>query len=149
MRLGLASASTAALIAALPVSAQEIVASISIDPGETVTARIAGDPPGFVILSRETSPPADAGEPSPVADNVVRFVLNSEGDHAILRVDSGYDRTFHYRAVMVRGERSMPTSICTVVPRLPGFETWPHYIDRLELSNPRFVEVPAGMISCQ
>jgi len=140
-----------ALSLAIPVApapAQDAIPSLTLVPGETVTARVASDPPGFVILSRNVAA-SGASEGAAVAEGTIRFAFTSRGRESMLQVENGYDRVFHYRAVIERGDRSMPTTICTVVPHITGFESWPHAIDRLELSSPRFVETTPGMISCQ
>lgn len=136
--------------ASMPAAAQETGAPIAIEPGETVTVRIVGDPAAFELVSRDPALVRLSPDPESPAENTVRFTfVEVEGQGLILKVHSGYDRHFNYRAHMFRGEQSASTSVCTVMPRIPGFEMWPHPIDRLELSEPRFVEVSAGQISCQ
>jgi hypothetical protein len=131
-----------AILAAFALTAAEPAApsgqpspTLSIVPGETVTVRIAEDPAGFVIVDRSSGEPQ--GERS--ADTL-RFSFSDLGGMTMLQVENGYARAFDYRARMFLGRRSAPTSICTVMPGIMGFESWPHAIDRLELREPRLSE---------
>ena len=135
---------------AMPAAAQDTPPALTISPGETVTARIVDNPPGFEVLGREAASLRLQVDPVAPAENTVRFTFGVlEGQGPVLRVQSGYDRHFEYRARMFRAERSATTSVCTVMPRIPGFEMWPHPIDRLELAEPRFVQVAEGRITCR
>jgi hypothetical protein len=106
--------------------------TLSIAPGETVSVRISENPAGFIELSRVRG--AATGERD--ADTV-RFTFSSMSGMMMLHAENGYARAFDYRARMFAGRRSTNTSICTVMPHIAGFETWPDRIERLELSAPR------------
>lgn len=126
----------AVMLAAAPGAAQEPAPTLSIAAGETVTVRIDGDPAGFVELSRAR------GEASgPRAANTIRFTF-SGGGMPMLQVENGYGQGLDYRARMVIGSRSAPTSVCTVMAGITGFEGWQQRIDRLELSAPRLSDRP-------
>jgi hypothetical protein len=83
--------------------------------------------------------------PDPIPNNEVRFRFLTIADrHALLVVENGQDRALAYRARMtVRGE-TRPTDVCVVLPGLPSYEHWPHTIERIELSDFRFVPWPPG-----
>lgn len=130
---------------ALPAAAAQEAAptpTLSIAPGETVTVRIADNDRGFILLSRTRG--EAVGER---AENTVRFSFSGAGGQMMLRTENGYARAFDYRARMFSGRRAANTSICTVLPRIMGFESWGDRIDRLELREPRLSE-NAGM-RCQ
>jgi hypothetical protein len=129
----------ALMLAAAPGAAQEPVPAptLSIAAGETVTVRIDGDPPGFVELSRARGEAA-----GPRAANTIRFTF-SGGGMPMLQVENGYGQGFDYRARIVIGSRAAPTSVCTVMAGIMGFEGWQQPIDRLELSAPRLSDRPA------
>jgi hypothetical protein len=126
----------ALVLAAAPAAGQAPAATLSIAPGETVTVRIDGNPAGFVELSRERGEAA-----GPRAENTIRFIFNG-GATPMLQVENGYAQGFDYRARMIVGSRSAVTSVCTVMPRIMGFEGWQQRIDRLELSAPRLSDHP-------
>lgn len=134
----------AALLFAAPATAQEAApaSTLSIALGETVTARITPDG-RFVELSRARG--EASGER---AADTVRFTFSSMGGMKMLSAENGYDRAFAYRARMFMGSRSANTSICTVMPRIMGMESWGDPIDRLELREPRLLDAGAGM-SCR
>ena len=135
---------------ATPALAQDTAPTLIIAPGEMVTARITEDPPGFEVIGREPATLRLDAHPAAAAPNTVRFTFGViEGQGPVLKVQSGYDRHFDYRARMFRGDRSAQTSVCTVMPRITGFEMWPHPIDRLELTDPHFVQVVEGRIACR
>lgn len=127
--------------AALPAAAQEAAPAptLSIALGETVTARITPDG-HFVELSRARGEASGARAP-----DTVRFTLSDMGGMKMLNTENGYDRAFAFRARMFAGRRSANTSICTVMPRIMGMESWGDPIDRLELREPRLLEAGAGM----
>lgn len=126
--------------------AQDAAPTISIALGETVTVRIADNPAGFVVLSRGRAPAQGETTP-PRAEDTVRFTFTEAGGMKMLSAENGYARAFDYRARMFNGRRSANTSICTVMPRIIGFESWGDPIDRLELREPRLSE--GGGMSCQ
>jgi hypothetical protein len=130
-----------ALLSAAPAAAQEAAPAptLSIAPGETVTVRITPDG-HFVELGRAR------GEASGQrAADTVRFTFSEMSGQKMLHAENGYDRPFAYRARMFSGRRSTNTSICTVMPRISGIESWGDPIDRLELREPRLLEGNAGM----
>ena len=137
-----------AFLSSAPAAAQDRVVSLSIAPGEIVTARVADDASGFVVIARATTDSSAAvNSPHPAVDTL-RFTFDQDGEQRMLRVENGYQRGFNYRARMFRGTRSAPTSVCTVMAGISTFESWPHPIDRLELSSPSLSEA-AGTIHCQ
>ncbi|HEX5184779.1 MAG TPA: hypothetical protein VFW19_16705 [Allosphingosinicella sp.] len=117
---------------------------ITISPGETVTARVADDSSGFVELSRG---PAQAQDSAPAADTV-RFTFTATANGRMLDIRNGYAKAFHFKAVMFRGSRSAPTSICAIPPQLSSFEMWPEPLDRLELSKPSLSAPGDQTIGC-
>ena len=124
-----------------PAAAQDAAPSaiLSIEPGETVTARVTPDG-HFVELSRARG----EGQGERAADTV-RFTFSNMAGQKMLSVENGYDRAFVYRArIFVRG-RSANTSICPVMPRITGMEIWGDPIDRLELREPRLFEAGPSM----
>jgi hypothetical protein len=130
------------LCLAMPAAAQPPAPTLSIALGETVTVRI-GEDGRFTELSRSRG---DAvGER---AADTVRFTFSEMGGQKMLHTENGYGRAFSFRARMFVGRRSANTSICTVLPRIAGIESWGDPIDRLELREPRLLEEGAG-ISCQ
>ncbi len=128
-------------VAALPAVAQEAMPAptLSISPGETVTVRIMPDG-HFVELSRARG--EASGER---AADTVRFTFSDMAGQKMLSTENGYDRPFAYRARMFVGRRSANTSICAVMPRIMGMESWGDPIDRLELREPRLLEPGANM----
>lgn len=162
----------------VPAAAQEI-APVTLRPGEAVTIRFdeggrVGEPergqaewtPFTVYAARrlagETPPDAPQRFASPMGHDSdappaerptpgqirLRF-LSIAGQHALLVVENGLDRALVYRARMTQDGNSRPTDVCLVMPGLPGFEHWPHPIDRIELSDFRFVPwVPGQPIPC-
>jgi hypothetical protein len=116
----------------MPARAADPAPVLRIELGETVTVRISESPAGFVELSRAR------GEAVGERDaDTVRFTLSNMGGMTMLHAENGYARAFDYRARMFAGRRAANTSICTVMPGIASFESWPQPIERLELSAPR------------
>jgi len=166
------------LLAAAPVAAQDIPA-VSLAPGEAVTVRFddggrVGDPERHpagwsrfdLVAARQlagmTPPDAPVPEgvplgdvdgmtPDPIPPNEVRVrFLSIAGRHALLVVENGQGRALAYRArMMVRGQ-ARPTDVCIVLPHLPSYEHWPHAIERLDLTDFRFIPWAPGRVpTCQ
>lgn len=155
------------LLAAAPAAAQDMPA-ISLTPGDAVTVRFDdGGPVGEpergraawsrfdLVAARQlagiTPPDAPVPEaapigavdgigPEPIPPNEVRVrFLSIAGRHALLVVENGQGRALAYRARMTVGGQARHTDVCVVLPRLPSYEHWPHAIERLELSDFRFI----------
>jgi len=62
----------------------------------------------------------------------------------LLVIENGQGRALRYRAGMTVNGQERHTDVCVVLPRLPSYEHWPHPIERLELSDFRFVPWVAG-----
>jgi hypothetical protein len=86
-------------------------------------------------LGRDVAPQEPPIEPDMVR---VKF-LSIAGQHSLLVIENGYDRAIAYRARMFRGDQARPTDVCFVIPHKHGFEHWSFVIDRLEISDMRFV----------
>jgi hypothetical protein len=125
-------------------SASATVDRLSIAIGETVVVRLGEGGRGFVLVSRVREDPV--GE---VPADSIRFSFGSVAGQSMLSVENGYGRAFEYRARMFLGRRSATTSTCTVLPGMPTFESWPHPIERLELSRAALLTGRVEGIRCR
>ena len=117
--------------------------SLLLAPGERVTVRPAAGG-RLTLVSAVPEDPAHALPPRPgpkgpgagnplieTADGTVSFLIGPMGDGAILKVENGTSKAFDYQAVLLlagAGEGAPvrePTGVCTVLPLLPSWETWP------------------------
>ncbi len=80
-------------------------------------------------------PPEDPVQPGRLR---LRF-LSIAGQHMMLVLENGYDRGIVYRARMTRDGNQTATDVCLVMPMRYSYEHWPHTIERIELSDIRFV----------
>lgn len=114
-------------------------------PGERVVVRVG---PGGVLdlVEARAAAPADAAPPrpgtrapdAPLIDTpagTVALLLGVQGGQSFLKVESGLSLAFDYRASLRRGEVDEPTSVCTVLPLLAGYELWPYAIGSMTLSG--------------
>jgi hypothetical protein len=88
--------------------------------------------------------------PDPIAGGQVRVSLfkltrRDGAVETLLVLENGYNQALRYRARMRSDGRSRPTDVCTVLPRLRGYEHWPHAIERIELSEFELVPYRQGM----
>ena len=163
--LGLAAISAAA-------AAQDIPA-VALAPGEAVTVRFddggrSGGPERGraewsrfdLVAARQlaglTPPDApmpeglpmsgpDGIRPDPIPQDEVRIrLLSIAGRHTLLVVENGQGRALSYRARMTVRGQTRHTDVCVVLPRLPSYEHWPHAIERLELTDFRFIPWAPG-----
>lgn len=161
-----------ALSFATPAAAQEIPA-LSLAPGDSVVlhfddgGRVGPPERGTASWSRfdllaarqlaGITPPdapepnatpiqgTDEARPEPIPAGVVRIrVLSIAGRHTMLVVENGQALALAYRARMTAHGRTQPTDVCVVLPHLPSYEHWAFPIDRLELSDFRFVPWAPG-----
>jgi hypothetical protein len=165
-------------LAASPAIAQN-VPTISLSPGEAVTIRFddggrAGEPERSAAtwsrfdlyaarhLAGMAPPdaPVPEGMPIDAADNILPDPIPREelrlrmmsiaGQHVLLVVENGRERALAYRARMVANGRETHTDVCVVLPRLPSYEHWAFPIERLELSDFRFIPwAPARNPTCE
>jgi hypothetical protein len=162
----------AALLIASPAAAQDMPA-ISLAPGESVTVRfddggvtgtpergtatwsrfdllaaqqLAGAAPIDVPQTEAMSMHAtDEARPDPIPGDVVRIrALSIDGRHTILVIENGQGRALAYRARMTVQGREQPTDVCVVLPHLPSYEHWSFPIERLALSDFRFIPWAPG-----
>jgi hypothetical protein len=161
-------------LVALPVAAAaQDLPNISLAPGEAVTVRFddggrVGAPErGSARWSRYdllaarhlagiTPPDAPMREgipvnapdgtlPDPIPPNEVRVrFLSIAGQHSLLVVENGQGRALVYHARMTVRGRTGHTDVCIVLPRLPSYEHWAFPIERLDLSDFRFVPWISG-----
>jgi hypothetical protein len=161
----------ASLLAA-PAAAQDIPA-LSLTPGESIVlhfddgGRVGPPERGTAAWSRfdlvaarqlaGTTPPdapmanatpiqtGDENRPDPIPPGLVRIrALSIDGRHTLLVVENGEGRALAYRARMTVRGRTQPTDVCVVLPHLPSYEHWAFPIERLELSDFRFIAWAPG-----
>jgi hypothetical protein len=150
-------------------AAAQQIPTVTLSPGEAVTVRFddggrAGPPerstaswtPVDVFAAQHMSgqrpPEAPVStatgmqtsqdiEPPPIPPSEVRMRFFSiAGRHALLVVENGRDMALTYRARMTTSDgETKATDVCVVLPRYPSYEHWPHTVERLELSNFRFI----------
>lgn len=161
-----------ALLFAAPAPAQEIPA-LSLAPGESIIlhfddgGRVGTPERGTAAWSRfdllaarqlagMTPPDApvptasmihgnEQDRPDPIPPGVVRVrVLSIAGRHTLLVVENGQPGALAYRARMTAHGQTAPTDVCVVLPHLPSYEHWAFPIERLELSDFRFIAWAPG-----
>jgi hypothetical protein len=102
-------------------------------------------PDAPVPVASPMSAPNDESRPDPIPPNEVRVrFLSIAGQHSLLVVENGQGRALSYRARMTVGGQARHTDVCIVLPRLPSYEHWAFPIQRLELSDFRFIAWPPG-----
>jgi hypothetical protein len=88
--------------------------------------------------------------PSIAPDQIKLKMVEYPAGQTMLAVENGYAQGFVYHAVMYRGDRPQPTTVCLVMPGKRTMEHWPFKIDRLELSALRLVDwKPGDAMPCQ
>lgn len=117
-------------------------------PIDVVAGRqLAGTPIPDAPVPNSTPVIGDPGALAapPVEPNVVHVkFLSIAGRHSLLVVENGYDRAIFYRARITSHGRSQLTDVCIVTPHYRTFEHWPYPIDRMEISEMRFVDWKGG-----
>ncbi|MEA3031032.1 MAG: hypothetical protein QOG13_2357 [Sphingomonadales bacterium] len=166
------------LLAVAPAAAQDIPA-LSLAPGEAVAVQfddggrtgppvrsqaawtrfdllaarqLAGMiPPDAPVPEATPVGDLDGTRPPPIPPNEVRVrFMSIAGQHTLLVVENGQGRALSYRARMTVGGRTRSTDVCIVLPHLPSYEHWPHPIERLELTDFRFIPwVPGRAPACR
>ncbi|HEX8644436.1 MAG TPA: hypothetical protein VF702_11050 [Allosphingosinicella sp.] len=170
-------ASLYAACVAAPVAAQTLPA-VTLSPGEAVTMRL--DDGGVVgapergraewsrfdlYAARQLAgmTPPDAPEPEstpitgpegvspdPIPPGEVRLRFFAFNGHGLLVVENGHGGALRYRARMTVNGRARHTDVCVVLPHLPSYEHWPHSVERLELTDFRFIPwVPGRRPTCE
>ena len=104
------------------------------------------------INSNGSSPltrPSVTVKPSVVRLSFVSLEPASGRDERLLVLENGYDQVFRYRATIFRGNEGEPSSVCSVNPKLVGYEYWPYPINKIEISHIIFeVDDHSGKIVC-
>jgi hypothetical protein len=162
----------AAMLVASPAAAQDMPA-ISLAPGESVIVhfddggavgtpergraawsrfdlyaaqQLAGAAPVDVpqtegVMIQGT----DEARPEPIPGDVVRIrALSIDGRHTLLVIENGQGRALTYRARMTVQGREQQTDVCVVLPHMPSYEHWAFPIERLALSDFRFIPWAPG-----
>jgi len=162
------------LLALPAAAAAQEIPNISLAPGEAVTVQFddggrVGEPrrkPAAwarydLVAARHlagmTPPDApvpvgtpigtigDGGGPDPIPPNEVRVrFLSIAGQHSLLVVENGQGRALAFRAAMTVDGQIRHTDVCIVLPHLPSYEHWAFPIQRLDLTDFRFVTWPPG-----
>ena len=114
---------------------------------DLVAARqLAGiTPPDTPVPTASMIHGTDQARPEPIPPGVVRVrALSIAGQHTLLVVENGQTGTLAYRARMTVRGRTAPTDVCVVLPHMPSYEHWAFPIERLELSDFRFIPWAPG-----
>jgi hypothetical protein len=161
-------ASASAAAGAEPAPAASRLAdetTLRLSPGERVTVRLG--PGGRLTLVSVVSEdaahalPPKPGVPKPpgagnplveTPDGTVSFLTGAMGDGAILKVENGTSKAFDYQAVLLMGTDAAPvrepTGVCTVLPLLASWETWPRRrVNAILLSH--FTPRDTNQVVCQ
>jgi hypothetical protein len=139
--------------------------TLMLSPGERVTVRL-GPGGSLTLVSVVPEDVAHALPPRPgrvkppgagnplveTPEGTVSFLAGRQGDGAILKVENGTSKAFDYQAVLLIGPGSAPvrepTGVCTVLPLLPSWETWPRrQVNAILLSH--FTPRDTNQVVCQ
>jgi hypothetical protein len=139
--------------------------TLMLSPGERVTVRLG---PGGSLTLVSVVPedvthalppkpgrvkPPSAGNPLvETPDGTVSFLAGPTGAGAILKIENGTSKAFDYQAVLLMGPDAAPvrepTGVCTVLPLLPSWETWPNrQVNAILLSH--FTPRDTNQVVCQ
>lgn len=112
--------------------------AIQVVMGDRVTVRLPPDGRPELV-SVDVAPSEFAAPPKPGAGRfddtapgtIVVTLQPFNGTDVMMKVQSGVSKTFDYRAVLIHeqvGGRIVgePTSVCSVLPLLSGYEHWPN-----------------------
>jgi hypothetical protein len=139
--------------------------TLMLSPGERVTVRLG--PGGSLTLVSvvpedvtHALPPKPGRVKPPSAENplvetpdgTVSFLAGPTGAGAILKIENGTSKAFDYQAVLLMGPDAAPvrepTGVCTVLPLLPSWETWPNrQVNAILLSH--FTPRDTNQVVCQ
>jgi hypothetical protein len=139
--------------------------TLLLSPGERVTVRLGPD--GRLTLvsvvpedAAHALPPRP-GVPKPpgvgnplveTPEGTVSFLTGAMGDGAVLKVENGTSKAFDYQVVLLMGTDAAPvrepTGVCTVLPLLSGYETWPRRRVNAILLN-HFTPRDTNQVVCQ
>ena len=163
------------IVTAAASAAAQITPDLMLVPGEAVTIRVdaggrvavsekqqakwsafdvvaarhlTGLTPPNAPVPRGTaySSPAGDPKPEPVPPNQLRArFLSIEGRHSLLVIENGLRNAIKYRATMTVNGARHPTDVCVVLAGYPSYEHWPHPIERIELTDFRFVAAQPGL----
>lgn len=114
--------------------------SILLYPNERAILRVGGDGRLTLLGVSYISPerllpprpgprgPENRGAWSEAPPGAIALMMGQVGADTLLKVESGIDKAFDYRAVMLLegegGPVQQPTSVCTVLPLLASYEQW-------------------------
>lgn len=109
---------------------------------EMVQTMIRDHPGAF---GPKSAPLYSPGMPNPAANRIrFRFVPFAAGSQSLLIVENGISQSYMYKARIGRGDRSMITDVCQLVPEKRNVEHWPYQIDWIEISEVRVVSYEEG-----
>jgi hypothetical protein len=120
--------------------------AVTLFPGERVVVRgVEGG--ALALVSSVRADPASAlppkpgprGPDAPLPDGAepgtVAMTLGGDGGRTVLKLDSGLEQAFDYRAVLRVGNGERAGSVCTVLPLLASWEEWPYAVASVTLSG--------------
>lgn len=165
-------------LAFLPsIAAAQDIPALALSPGEAVTVRfddggrasspergraewtplaifaarhfVGMTPPEAPVPTATPLPDGPAAEPPIPGQIRVRFFSIADR-HAMLVVENGLQRPFIYRARITLQGRTRPTDVCVVTPGSPAWEHWPDPIERIDLTDFRYVDwKPGDPVYCE
>ncbi|RAK58000.1 hypothetical protein [Phenylobacterium deserti] len=105
---------------------------VLVYPGERITVRLAEGAPAVVDVAAASSSdalppkPGRKGPEAPVdlggaPQGAATFILSQAGPDLALKIDSGLEQAFDYRAVSTEGGE---LAACTVLPLISSYEKW-------------------------
>jgi hypothetical protein len=155
---------------------ETVIVRVGSDGGAVVVSRDAAEPlPAYqaaalrqmvgtpIVQDVKSQPALDvrrngASPEAPVRPNMLRITLRAvpasegrgpDGD-MLLTIDNGYEGATHYRATIIRSDRTTPTDVCSVAPRHRDYEHWPYRFDRMQLFDLRLAAWHEGdVVSCE
>ena len=105
------------------------------------------DPNGKIVVDQGWPAPTDPGRPADADTDHLLISFTTAGPGATLVVKSGYANAFNYHARIRRGSTVKPTSVCPIIAKGAGFETWQQAIDVVEVGD--FKPATMNELRCQ
>jgi hypothetical protein len=131
--------------------------AVTLQPGQRMVVRLALDGRVAVVSSVPADPasalppkPGPKSKDTPLPDGAepgtVTLTLGDDGVQTVLKLDSGLEQAFDYRAVLEVGGQARKGSVCTVLPLLASWEEWPYAVASVTLSG--FATRPTNEVVC-